>query len=62
MKTPKVICLERLGGGGQKNFCAMLVRDGNRIHHYVPNSGEKMGSPPWVIVTPGPQTHMVPDG
>ncbi len=62
LKGPGVLCLEKLGGRGAKNFCIKLTRDGDEVHHYVPNTGEPRGAAPWVIVKPGPDADQVPSG
>ncbi len=62
IKGPGVLCLEKVGGRGGKNFCVKLTRDGDRIHHYVPKTGEPWDAPPWIIVKPGPDAARVPSG
>ena len=62
IKGPQVVCLSKIGGLGDKNFCVKLTFDGENIYHYIPATGEMMGVPPWRIKKPGPQLKKVKVG
>jgi len=49
IKNNGVLCLENIGGGGTKNFCALMTRKGNKIYHYHPKTHEKIHANPWVV-------------
>ena len=49
ISDPGVLCLEKLGGGGDKNFCALVTRTGNQVYHYNPKTGQRIDTNPWII-------------
>jgi hypothetical protein len=48
IKNNDVLCLENIGGGGTKNFCALMTRKGNKIYHYHPKTHVRIDANPWV--------------
>jgi hypothetical protein len=49
VKNNGVLCLENIGGGGTKSFCAFVTRKGNRVYHYHPKTHERINAAPWAV-------------
>lgn len=63
IKGRGALCVKNNSADAQydKDFCVLVRREGNKVHHYKPKTRERIPTEPWLIETPGPKTNLVRD-